>query len=124
MLMVVLMFEWPRRSCTTLGSSPSSSTMREAAAVLGMTVKQLRSLADSGRIATARSSGSDSTRGRSGDGTLTDMIAEYPWSGAALKRLSRHIRDGTPSSGNHPSYADVMLWFNDLAARVGKEIGS
>jgi len=45
-----------------------------------------------------------------------------PWGTNELKRLSVHIRDSTPPGTNHPSYADVMGWYNDLAARVQQEI--
>lgn len=52
------------------------------------------------------------------------MSFDYPWTNGELKRLSRHIRDGTPAREDHPPYGDVMLWFNDLAAQIQKDIGS
>ncbi|MBB2975553.1 ppGpp synthetase/RelA/SpoT-type nucleotidyltransferase [Microbacterium endophyticum] len=41
-----------------------------------------------------------------------------PWSKNQLKRLSRHIRDGTTPEQGLPSYGAVMLWYNDLAEHV------
>ncbi|MDQ1127548.1 ppGpp synthetase/RelA/SpoT-type nucleotidyltransferase [Microbacterium sp. SORGH_AS 505] len=41
-----------------------------------------------------------------------------PWSKNQLKRLSRHIREGTEPASGLPSYDEVMLWYNDLAEHV------
>lgn len=47
-----------------------------------------------------------------------------PWSGAKLKKLGRHIRDGTPVDPGLPTYPDVMLWYNELAAEVMARIAA
>lgn len=47
-----------------------------------------------------------------------------PWSTSELRRLSHHIRDGKAQREGDPSYSDVMLWYNDLAAAVQKKISS
>lgn len=46
------------------------------------------------------------------------MFAASPWSNNRLKLLSRHIRDGTVVPDGVPTYGDVMLWYNDVAAEV------
>lgn len=55
--------------------------------------------------------------------TLNDM-QPLPWSKNQLKRLSRHIRDGTLPGSDLPSYDEVMLWYNDLAEYVQSEISA
>ena len=49
-------------------------------------------------------------------------MLESPWSNARLKKLSRHIREGTPTPSGVPSYDEVMLWYNDVAADVLQKI--
>ena len=41
-----------------------------------------------------------------------------------LKNLSRHIRDGTVPPDSLPSYSDVMLWYNDVAAECQQDISN
>ncbi|MGM1017992.1 MAG: RelA/SpoT domain-containing protein [Actinomycetota bacterium] len=50
------------------------------------------------------------------------MTTQAPWSGNQLKKLSRHIRDDTSPPDGLPTYDEVMLWFNDLAAQVQQRI--
>ncbi|MFT4220586.1 MAG: hypothetical protein QM611_08725 [Microbacterium sp.] len=45
-----------------------------------------------------------------------------PWGTNELKRLGVHIRDETPPGSDHPSYGEVMAWYNDLAASVQRRI--
>lgn len=45
-------------------------------------------------------------------------MTQQPWSNNQLKRLSRSIRDGTAEPNGVPSYAEVMLWYNDVAVDV------
>lgn len=45
-----------------------------------------------------------------------------PWSTAQLRRLSRHIRYGLALRPDDPSYDDIMLWYNDVAAHVQAEV--
>ncbi|MFD4111635.1 hypothetical protein ACFWWU_36590 [Streptomyces sp. NPDC058650] len=45
-----------------------------------------------------------------------------PWSGAQLKKLGRHIRDGSDAPPTLPAYSDVMMWYNDVAAEVQNAI--
>ncbi|WP_137845446.1 GTP pyrophosphokinase family protein [Microbacterium sp. 2FI] len=45
-----------------------------------------------------------------------------PWTTGELRRLSHQIRDETPAGTNHPSYAEVMGWYNELAAVVQRRI--
>lgn len=45
-----------------------------------------------------------------------------PWSTNQLRRLSRHIRDETPAGDSHPSYSEVVAFYNDLAAAVQRKI--
>lgn len=52
------------------------------------------------------------------------MDLACPWTTNELKRLGRHIRDETPPADNHPTYAEVMVWYNDVAADVQKRITS
>lgn len=47
-----------------------------------------------------------------------------PWSQNQLKRLGKHIRDGTEVPIGTPSYNEVMLWYNEVAARVQKRVAS
>ena len=47
-----------------------------------------------------------------------------PWSTSELRRLSYHIRDETPAADDHPSYAEVIAWYNDLGAAVQQKIAS
>ena len=51
-----------------------------------------------------------------------DAWMQPPWPGNRLKNLSRHIRDGTTPPENLPTYDEVMLWYNDLAAQVQQKI--
>jgi ppGpp synthetase/RelA/SpoT-type nucleotidyltranferase len=53
--------------------------------------------------------------------TIPNML-ECPWTTSQLRGLSHHIRDGTPQRDGDPSYSEVMLWYNDLAAMVQKKI--
>ena len=41
-----------------------------------------------------------------------------PWSGETLKKLSRHIRDGTEPPSSLPAYDDVMVWYDELVNHV------
>lgn len=45
-----------------------------------------------------------------------------PWSGETLKKLSRHIRDGTTPPSTLPSYDEVMAWYDELVDYVIKVI--
>lgn len=45
-----------------------------------------------------------------------------PWSNAVLKKVSKHIRDGTDIPGELPNYDDVMVWYDELVAYVIEEI--
>lgn len=47
-----------------------------------------------------------------------------PWPSNQLKKLSVNIRDERPEDPNLPAYADVMLWYNELAAEVQKKIAA
>lgn len=49
---------------------------------------------------------------------------ECPWSSNSLKNLSRHIRDGTEPPANLPSYSDIILWYNDVAIEVQRQISA
>lgn len=49
-------------------------------------------------------------------------MLKCPWTTSELRRLSHHIRDETPAGANHPTYGEVMAWYNDLAALVQKRI--
>jgi len=51
-------------------------------------------------------------------------MEERPWSGQTLKKLSRHLRDGTQIPADLPTYDDVMLWYDELVDHVIKEIDS
>lgn len=56
-----------------------------------------------------------------GQGYAPEMM-DCPWTTSELRRLSHHIRDETPRGDNHPSYGEVVSWYNDLAAEVQKRI--
>lgn len=45
-----------------------------------------------------------------------------PWSGEVLKKLSRHLRDGTEPPDSLPRYDDVMVWYDELVDFVITEI--
>ncbi|MGN7969313.1 hypothetical protein [Microbacterium sp. 22296] len=45
-----------------------------------------------------------------------------PWSTNQLKKLSRSIRDETPTPEGGPEYPEVMLWYNDVAIEVQESI--
>jgi ppGpp synthetase/RelA/SpoT-type nucleotidyltranferase len=45
-----------------------------------------------------------------------------PWSQGRLKKLGDCIRDGTPIPHDVPTYGEVMLWYNDIAASVQRQI--
>ena len=45
-----------------------------------------------------------------------------PWPTNQLKRLSRHLRDHEVIPDDLPSYGEVMLWYNELAADVQQRI--
>lgn len=45
-------------------------------------------------------------------------LPEQQWSSKQLRRLGESIRDGLPEPANGPSYSDVMLWYDDVAAAV------
>lgn len=51
-------------------------------------------------------------------------MLRWPWTKAQLRRLSHHIRDDAPLQDGDPSYSDVMLWYNDLAAQIQREVSS
>lgn len=48
--------------------------------------------------------------------------ATQPWSSSSLKRLSNSLRDGTPAPPGCPSYEDVLIWYDDLAAAVSRHL--
>lgn len=45
-----------------------------------------------------------------------------PWTTSQLRQLSHHIRDGADLRAGDPSYDEVMLWYNDVAEQVQREI--
>src|SRR5689334_20455286 len=47
-----------------------------------------------------------------------------PWSGSQLRRLGASIRDGTATPQPGPSYSDVILWHDEVAAAVQEAIRS
>lgn len=47
---------------------------------------------------------------------------ECPWPLNRLKRLSRHIRDGSDPPPDLPTYRDVMIWYNRVATDVQRDI--
>ncbi len=47
-----------------------------------------------------------------------------PWSIRQLKRMSSRLRHGEAVNPEDPSYAEVMVWYNDLATWVQAEIKS
>jgi ppGpp synthetase/RelA/SpoT-type nucleotidyltranferase len=47
-----------------------------------------------------------------------DFNSWPPWSNNALRHLGDAFRDGVDPPTNGPSYADVLLWYSDLAAEV------
>lgn len=47
-----------------------------------------------------------------------------PWSKNQLKKLSRHIRDDTDPPAGLPTYGEVMLWYNEVAAEVQGKIAA
>jgi ppGpp synthetase/RelA/SpoT-type nucleotidyltranferase len=49
---------------------------------------------------------------------------QRPWSTSGLKRLGQRIRDDGVTSDLKAEYAEVMGWYNDLAAHVQSEIES
>lgn len=48
--------------------------------------------------------------------------ASPPWSKSALKRLSLSLRDGRPAPLDCPSYEEVLVWYEDLAAEVTQHL--
>lgn len=52
------------------------------------------------------------------DGPPLCDLGRPPWSGNQLRRLGESIRDGTPAPASGPSYSDVVIWYDDLAAGV------
>lgn len=55
--------------------------------------------------------------------TLEDRppICDLPrpqWGSKQLRRLGEAVRDNLPEPANGPSYSDVMLWYDELAAAV------
>jgi len=53
---------------------------------------------------------------------MVARMFECPWTTGRLKRLSRHIRDGTSAPTDVPDYREVMVWYNDIAAQVQRDI--
>jgi ppGpp synthetase/RelA/SpoT-type nucleotidyltranferase len=49
-------------------------------------------------------------------------MTELPWGTNKLKKLGACIRDGTPAPPTLPSYDEVMLFYNDLAAEAQAKI--
>lgn len=45
-----------------------------------------------------------------------------PWSNAVLKKVSKHIKEGTEIPDDLPNYDDVMVWYDELVAYVIEEI--
>ena len=50
-------------------------------------------------------------------------MLDWPWSSNQLRRLTRFVRDGSELKEGDPTYADVMLWYNDVAVEVASRIG-
>jgi ppGpp synthetase/RelA/SpoT-type nucleotidyltranferase len=53
-----------------------------------------------------------------------DLNSRPPWSNNAVRRLGEALRDGVDPPTNCPSYADVLLWYADLAAEIEDQIES
>lgn len=51
-----------------------------------------------------------------------DCDVTMPWSSSELRKLGKCIRDDLVVPSSLPPYADVMLWFNELATSVQKRI--
>lgn len=45
-----------------------------------------------------------------------------PWTQNQLRRVGEGIRDGAPTGSGLPTYGEVMLWYNELAAAVQRRI--
>ena len=47
---------------------------------------------------------------------------QHRWTGGQLKRLSKCLRDGLEPSGDVPDYGEVMVFYNDVAVYVERQI--
>ena len=47
---------------------------------------------------------------------------DWPWSSNQLRRLTKHVREDAPLRPGDPTYAEVMLWYNDIALEVSSRI--